>query len=84
MSEEPPSVAVLAADVPPRPKPSNYPEPFGSMVRGRIKRPLGKIFGLTNISVNLTVLEPGAISALRHAYTRQDESPTSSRAGLRR
>ena len=73
MSEERPPVAVMAADVPPRSKPSIYPEPFASMMRGRVKRPLGKIFGLTNISVNLTVLEPGAISALRHAHTRQDE-----------
>jgi uncharacterized cupin superfamily protein len=73
VNEERPPVAVMAADVPPRTKPSNYPEPFASMMRGRIKRPLGKLFGLTNISVNLTVLEPGAISALRHAHTTQDE-----------
>ena len=73
MSEERPPVAVIAADVPPRSKPSIYPEPFASMMQGRVKRPLGKLFGLTNISVNLTVLEPGAMSALRHAHTRQDE-----------
>jgi uncharacterized cupin superfamily protein len=28
---------------------------------------------LTNFGVNLTRLPPGAISALRHAHTRQDE-----------
>jgi uncharacterized cupin superfamily protein len=73
VSETNPPVAVMAADVPPRTKPSNYPEPFASMMKGRVKRPLGKLFGLTNISVNLTVLAPGAISALRHAHTTQDE-----------
>ncbi|MCK6396738.1 cupin domain-containing protein, partial [Zoogloea sp.] len=30
-------------------------------------------FGLTNFGVNLTRLAPGAVSALRHAHTRQDE-----------
>ncbi|HKX08673.1 MAG TPA: cupin domain-containing protein [Stellaceae bacterium] len=34
---------------------------------------LGDIFGLTNFGVNLTRLPPGALSALRHAHTRQDE-----------
>jgi hypothetical protein len=37
--------AVVAADAPPRNKPSNYPEPFASMMAGRIKRPLGDLFG---------------------------------------
>jgi uncharacterized cupin superfamily protein len=40
---------------------------------GREKRPLGDVFGLANFGVNLTRLLPGAISALRHAHTRQDE-----------
>ena len=40
---------------------------------GRVKRPLGDLFGLTNFGVNLTRLAPGAISALRHAHTKQDE-----------
>jgi uncharacterized cupin superfamily protein len=65
--------ALLAAEAPPRSKPSNYPEPFASMMAGREKRPLGDLFGLTNFGVNLTRLAPGAISALRHAHTRQDE-----------
>lgn len=34
---------------------------------------LGKLFGLENFGVNLTYLPPGAISALRHAHSRQDE-----------
>jgi uncharacterized cupin superfamily protein len=40
---------------------------------GREKRPLGDRFGLTNFGVNLTRLAPGAVSALRHAHSRQDE-----------
>ncbi len=60
-------------DAPPRVKPSNYPEPFRSMVSGRVKRTLGDMFGLTRFGVNVTLLAPGSISALRHAHTRQDE-----------
>jgi uncharacterized cupin superfamily protein len=66
-------VAVVAADVPPRAKPSAYPEPFASRVAGRDKSVLGDLFGLTNFGVNLTRLAPGAISALRHAHTLEDE-----------
>lgn len=58
------------------PAPSNktvYPQPFAAQVEGRIKRKLGDFFGLTNFGVNLTELAPGAVSALRHHHTRQDE-----------
>src|SRR5277367_3623999 len=66
-------VALLAADVPPRAKRSNYPEPFFSRMAGRDKRPLGDLFGLANFGVNLTRLKPGGSSSLRHAHTKQDE-----------
>jgi len=66
-------VAVVAAATAPRAKPSSYPEPFASRMEGREKRALGELFGLTNFGVNLTRLTPGAMSALRHAHTRQDE-----------
>jgi uncharacterized cupin superfamily protein len=66
-------IAVIAAEAPPRTKPSNYPEPFASRMAGREKRPLGDLFGLTNFGVNLTRLVPGAVSSLRHAHSRQDE-----------
>jgi uncharacterized cupin superfamily protein len=66
-------LALVAADAPPRTRPSLYPEPFASRVKGRRKQPLGDLFGLANFGVNLTTLAPGAISALRHAHTRQDE-----------
>jgi uncharacterized cupin superfamily protein len=65
--------AIVAADAPPKARQTNYPERFASRVAGRIKRPLGEVFGLVNFGVNLTRLAPGAISALRHAHTRQDE-----------
>ena len=68
-----PLVAIRAAEALPKAKQSNYPEPFASMVAGRFKRPLGDVFGLKNFGVNLTKLAPGAISALRHAHTVQDE-----------
>jgi len=72
-SEQSIPVAIVAAQAPPRTKPSNYPEPFASRMAGREKRPLGDLFGLTNFGVNLTRLLPGASSALRHAHARQDE-----------
>jgi uncharacterized cupin superfamily protein len=65
--------AIKAREAPARSKPSNYPEPFASRVAGREKRPLGDLFGLRNFGVNLTRLAPGAMSALRHAHSRQDE-----------
>lgn len=50
-----------------------YPEPFASRVGTREKRPLGDPFGLTAFGVNLTQLAPGALSALHHRHSRQDE-----------
>jgi uncharacterized cupin superfamily protein len=67
------SSAIVALDAPQRTKPSNYPEPFRAMMVGRTKRPLGDLFGLANFGVNIVTLAPGAVSALRHAHTRQDE-----------
>ncbi|MFL6691480.1 MAG: cupin domain-containing protein [Ramlibacter sp.] len=66
-------VAIVAAEVPPRTRPSNYPEPFARRMVGREKRALGNVFGLTNFGVNLTRLAPQGSSALRHSHTRQDE-----------
>jgi uncharacterized cupin superfamily protein len=73
MSEKSNPVAVTAADVPARSRPSVYPEPFASRMAGRAKHQLGDLFGLTNFGVNLTRLAPNAVSALRHAHTKQDE-----------
>src|SRR6185503_12230427 len=66
-------VAIVAAEAPAKTKQTNYPEPFASRMAGRLKRPLGDVFGLSNFGVNLTRLAPGASSALRHAHTLQDE-----------
>ena len=66
-------LVVEADKVPPRTIASNYPEPYASWMAGRIKRPLGDYFGLSNFGVNLTTIEPGGRSALRHAHSRQDE-----------
>ena len=71
-SQEQP-VAIKAAEAPLRAKQSNYPEPFAARVAGREKRPLGDLFGLKTFGVNLTRLKPGAISALHHRHSVQDE-----------
>lgn len=65
--------AILARDVAPRSKPSNYPEPFASRVVGRTKRQLGDAFSLNTFGVNLTELSPGGQSALLHRHSKQDE-----------
>lgn len=64
---------VNAKDVPARQKPSNYPEPFASRMKGRTKRQLGDVFGLKSFGVNLTELAPHAESALLHKHSRQEE-----------
>jgi uncharacterized cupin superfamily protein len=66
-------VATVAAEAPARAKPSNYPEPFAARMAGRKKHPLAELFGLANFGVNLTRLAPHAMSALRHAHSKQDE-----------
>jgi uncharacterized cupin superfamily protein len=73
MAQPDPPVALVAEQAPLRIKASNYPEPFASRMAGRHKQPLGDLFGLTHFGVNRTRLDPGAVSSLRHAHTRQDE-----------
>jgi uncharacterized cupin superfamily protein len=62
------SVAVLVCT-----RRSVYPPRFAALVEGRTRRRLGDYFGLANFGVNLTELAPGAISALVHHHTKQDE-----------
>lgn len=69
MNSEP----LQAIDVPVTSRKTIYPAPFSAQVEGRIKHRLGDHFGLTNFGVNLTELEPGAVSALFHHHTKQDE-----------
>ncbi len=50
-----------------------YPTQFKDGLDGRIKRALGDAGGLSQFGVNLTTLEPGAISAQRHWHSSEDE-----------
>jgi uncharacterized cupin superfamily protein len=50
-----------------------YPEPFQDGFAGRLKRALTSRLGLTQFGVNLTTLEPGARSSLRHWHAAEDE-----------
>ena len=52
---------------------SNYPEPFRSRVAARRKQRLGDALGLKHYGVNLTTIPPGAMSALRHWHSHEDE-----------
>lgn len=52
---------------------TNYPKPFVSSVEGRSRKKVGEAAGLKNFGVNLTTLEPGSQSALRHWHSAQDE-----------
>jgi len=73
MAEEAKPQAIDAAEAPLARPGRGYPEPFATRVAGRVRRPLGDLFGLTNFGVNLTRLPPGGASALRHTHSREDE-----------
>jgi uncharacterized cupin superfamily protein len=64
---------ITALDIPPRTKPSNYPEPFASRMKNRTKRQLGDFFGIQKFGVNLTELAPGGESSLLHKHSVQEE-----------
>ena len=50
-----------------------YPSPYAEMMRGRSSLRLGDAGGLTQFGVNLVMLEPGAMSSLRHWHLNEDE-----------
>lgn len=50
-----------------------YPPPYDTVMDGRYRRALGDANGLTKFGVNLTEMAPGAISALRHWHSEEDE-----------
>ncbi len=52
---------------------SIYPEPYASMMKGRSSLRLGDAGGLTQFGANLVMLEPGAMSSLRHWHMAEDE-----------
>lgn len=66
-------IAIDARSAPERKVKSLYPEEFAPRIEGRIKQPLGDLFGLSNFGVNLLCLAPGASSALHHRHKVQDE-----------
>ncbi len=52
---------------------SIYPAPYGAMMAGRSSLRLGDAGGLTQFGANLVMLEPGALSSLRHSHAVEDE-----------
>ena len=52
---------------------SIYPLPYAGMMAGRSSLRLGDAGGLTQFGANLVMLEPGALSSLRHWHRHEDE-----------
>jgi len=52
---------------------SGYPEPYASMMSKRSYLRLGDAGGLTQFGANITILEPGGISSMRHWHVHEDE-----------
>ena len=50
-----------------------YPAPHDKVVKGRFKRRLGPVLGLTDLGVNITTLMQGAASSMRHHHSNNDE-----------
>jgi uncharacterized cupin superfamily protein len=50
-----------------------YPAVFAKAVEGRQKRKLTEALGLQQFGVNLTTLQPGAVSSQRHWHVAEDE-----------
>ena len=52
---------------------SIYPSPYAEMMAGRSSLRLGDAGGLTQFGANLVILQPGAMSSLRHWHRAEDE-----------
>jgi uncharacterized cupin superfamily protein len=52
---------------------SGYPEPYASMMNKRSYLRLGGAGGLTQFGANITILEPGGMSSMRHWHVHEDE-----------
>ncbi len=63
----------IPAALTPCPGDTDYPAPFRAQVAGRHRAVLGDPLGLTRFGVNMTRLDPGASSALRHWHSHQNE-----------
>lgn len=57
----------------PRKTGSGYPEPYASMMNKRSYLRLGDVGGLTQFGANITILEPGGVSSMRHWHVHEDE-----------
>jgi hypothetical protein len=51
----------------------NYPSPFDLPCLDQSTQRLARLAGLTQFSVNLTVIQPGAWSSQRHWHSHEDE-----------
>ena len=67
------TAAIEAVSAPARAPVLTFPEPLASLMKDRIRHPLGTHFGITIFGVNLTYLPPGSVSAARHSHSHQDE-----------
>lgn len=52
---------------------SIYPAPYGAQMDGRSSIRVGDAGGLTQFGANIVILQPGAMSSLRHWHHREDE-----------
>ncbi|MFK7801381.1 MAG: cupin domain-containing protein [Anaerolineae bacterium] len=52
---------------------NTYPEPFRTKMGNAEWRGLSDFFGLENFGVNLEILQPNALSSLRHWHSESDE-----------
>jgi len=52
---------------------ASYPNEFAQVIAGREKRRIGDAAGLTQFGVNITRIEAGSASALRHWHEQEDE-----------
>lgn len=66
-------MGVIDPDKAPLKTGSIYPEPYASMMAGRSSLRLGDAGGLTQFGANLVILQPGALSSLRHWHEAEDE-----------
>lgn len=52
---------------------SGYPEPYAGMMSKRSYLQPGDAGGLTQFGANITILEPGGVSSMRHWHMNEDE-----------
>ena len=71
MPDRPPA-SISALDIPARTGTAYLPQ-YAGQLRGREKRLLGELFGLTQFGVNLVTLAPGSWSSHRHWHEAEDE-----------